>query len=56
MANGTVANTSHAGIVTALALGTTTLTARAVSVGQKTGQRAIYSQVRVREIDGKNCE
>ncbi|XP_045135135.1 nuclear pore membrane glycoprotein 210-like [Portunus trituberculatus] len=42
--NGTVANSSHAGVVTALALGTTTLTARAVSVSQKTSRRAIYSQ------------
>ncbi|KAG0718780.1 Nuclear pore membrane glycoprotein 210 [Chionoecetes opilio] len=44
IANGTVANSSHAGVVTALALGTTTLTARAVSVGQKSGQRATFSQ------------
>ena len=53
IANGTVANSSHAGVVTALALGTTTLTARAVSVGQQTGQRAIYSQVREREERGE---
>lgn len=43
--NETIASTSHAGVVTALSLGTTTLTAQAVSVSKETGQKAVYSKV-----------
>ncbi|XP_069952997.1 nuclear pore membrane glycoprotein 210, partial [Cherax quadricarinatus] len=44
IANETIASTSHAGIVTALSLGTTILTAQAVSVGKETGYKIVYSQ------------
>nr|XP_045612932.1 nuclear pore membrane glycoprotein 210-like isoform X2 [Procambarus clarkii] len=42
--NETIASTSHAGVVTALSLGTTVLTAQAVSVGKETGHKIVYSQ------------
>ncbi|XP_071543821.1 nuclear pore membrane glycoprotein 210 [Panulirus ornatus] len=42
--NETIASTSHTGLVSALSLGTTVLTAQAVSVSKETGQKAVYSK------------
>ncbi|XP_042211678.1 nuclear pore membrane glycoprotein 210-like isoform X2 [Homarus americanus] len=44
MVNETIASTSHAGIVTALSLGTTVLMAQAVSVSIETGRKISYSR------------
>ncbi|XP_063610154.1 nuclear pore membrane glycoprotein 210-like [Penaeus indicus] len=44
MLNETIANTSHTGVITALSLGTTILTAQAISINKDNGGTVVYSQ------------